>query len=167
VGRDPRTQGAGGGGMTIVPARDAVIRQSSEPLAAAVARRITQDIINAGWPVGEALGSEPQLLERYGVSRPVLREAGRILESQRVARMRRGPGGGLVVLAPDGSAVSESAALYLEYLAVDPQLVHDARISIELTCVEQAAHRVTEDDIGRLRATVRDEPRKLASGELL
>src|SRR6202043_3013780 len=73
--------------------------------AAAVATRIRHDIIAAGWPVGSVLASEPELLERYGVSRPVLREAGRILESQRVARMRRGPRGGLVVLEPDGSAL--------------------------------------------------------------
>jgi DNA-binding FadR family transcriptional regulator len=130
--------------------------------AAAIATRIRHDIVTAGWPVGSVLGSEPDLLERYGVSRPVLREAGRILESQRVARMRRGPRGGLVVLEPDGSALTDAAALYLEYLDVDPSFVHEARVSIELTCAERAASRVSEADIERLRALVRDEPARLS-----
>ena len=63
-------------------------------LAAGVARRILTDVVDRGWPVGEVLGSQAELIERYGVSRAVFREAVRLVENQGVAFMRRGPGAG-------------------------------------------------------------------------
>lgn len=48
--------------------------------------------------MGQSLGPEAELLDRYQVSRAVFREAVRILEHQQIARTRRGPGGGLVGL---------------------------------------------------------------------
>ena len=63
-------------------------------LATVVARSIENQVVALGWPVGEVLGSEAELLERFGVSRAVLREAVRIVEHTGAARMRRGPGGG-------------------------------------------------------------------------
>ena len=107
--------------------------------------------------MGEVIGSEPELLDQYGVSRPVLRQAVRILESQRVARMRRGPNGGLVVGAPDGSSVASSMAIYLEFLRVDPQLVRQARTSIELTCVGLAARHIDAKGIVALRSVLSSE----------
>ena len=74
-------------------------------LAGRAAEQIVNDVVELGWPVGEVLGSETELLERYGVSRAVLREAIRLIEHQRVARMRRGTGGGLVIDEPDVDAV--------------------------------------------------------------
>src|SRR4051812_32028391 len=63
-------------------------------LASVVAQRIEDDIVASGWPEGQVLGSETDLLERFGVSRAVVREAVRIIEHTGAARMRRGPGGG-------------------------------------------------------------------------
>lgn len=54
--------------------------------AAKVADRIIEDVMVLGWPVGEVLGSESELLERYNVSRAVFREAVRLIEHQQVAR---------------------------------------------------------------------------------
>ena len=50
---------------------------------------------------GDLVGTEPELIEREGVSRALLREAVRLLEHHHIARMRRGPGGGLFVMAPE------------------------------------------------------------------
>lgn len=58
----------------------------------AAAEQIIADVIELGWPVAHVLGSEAELLERCGISRAALREAVRLVEHQRVARMRRGPG---------------------------------------------------------------------------
>ena len=57
-----------------------------------VADRIVGDIAAAGWPVGEVVGYEGELLERYGVSRDVLREAVRLVEHLQVARHALGSG---------------------------------------------------------------------------
>nr|WP_281173745.1 GntR family transcriptional regulator [Mycobacterium genavense] len=54
-----------------------------------MARDIEADIVRRGWPVGESLGSEHAVQQRYGVSRSVLREAVRLVEHHQVARMRR------------------------------------------------------------------------------
>jgi DNA-binding FadR family transcriptional regulator len=131
-------------------------------LAAAVAAAIERHIVELGWPVGAVIGSEADLLARYGVSRPVLRQAAGILESHQVARMRRGPAGGLVVIAPDGTSVTTGVSLYLEHLQVDPARVREARESIELTCVELASARIDEVGITRLRDLVATEPQRVA-----
>src|ERR1700751_3349302 len=82
--------------------------------AAKVADRIIEDVMAMGWPVGEVLGSETELLERYNVSRAVFREAVRLIEHQQVARTRRGPGGGLVVTEPTVDAGIDAVVLYLD-----------------------------------------------------
>lgn len=120
----------------------------------ALARRIEAEIVAQGWPVGVLLGTEPELLERYGVSRPVLREAVRLLEQHMVAEARRGAGGGLRVTAPDPSAVTETASLYLDYLGVRVSQLHAARSVLEARCLELAVERLTEDGVARLRAAV-------------
>src|SRR5487761_879245 len=76
-------------------------RAKSAKLAESAARRLEAEIAEVGWPVGQILGSEPELIERLGVSRAIFREAVRLLEQDNVASMRRGPGGGLIVTAPD------------------------------------------------------------------
>jgi DNA-binding FadR family transcriptional regulator len=123
----------------------------------ALARRIEGEVIAQGWPIGKWLGSEPELLERYGVSRSVLREAVRLLEHHMVARMRRGPGGGLTVTAPDASAVTSAAALYLDFERVEPAHLYNARSVIELKCLELALERLASHGIDRLREIVARE----------
>ena len=88
--------------------------------AEATARRILRDVVAAGWPVGTLLGSEADLMARYGVSRPVLREAVRLLEHHRIARMRRGPGGGLFVVEPGLAAAAGALALVAGRRGVAP-----------------------------------------------
>ncbi|WP_041538250.1 FadR/GntR family transcriptional regulator [Caulobacter segnis] len=86
---------------------------SAKKAACAIARRIEGDLIARGWPIGTIYGSEAELADRFGVSRMVLREAVRILESRGTARMRRGPNGGLLVLAPEMAAVLEAIHRYV------------------------------------------------------
>lgn len=82
--------------------------------ACAIAAGIEADLIARGWPTGVIYGSESQLADQFGVCRIVLREAVRILESRGTAGMRRGPHGGLVVLAPDLVAVLEAIHRYVK-----------------------------------------------------
>jgi DNA-binding FadR family transcriptional regulator len=122
--------------------------------AESLARQIEAEIIARGWPVGELLGIEADLLVRYGVSRPVLREAVRLLEHHMVATTRRGTGGGLRVTAPDSSAVASAAALYLDYRGVRISQLYAARATLESRCVELTTARLDEVGIARLRGTV-------------
>lgn len=126
-------------------------------LAGRAAEQIVADVIELGWPVGHVLGSETELLERYGVSRAVLREAIRLVEHQRVARMRRGTGGGLVIDEPDIDSVIGPAVIYL--LRVDATLdeIFETRIVLEELATEIAAQRVTQDDVAAIREIAEQE----------
>src|SRR5690348_15698820 len=77
-----------------------------------VAHRITQEIIDRGWPVGQLIGREHELMAEHGVSRSTVREAIRQLERAGVAQMKRGLGGGLLVAAQPGAAASGVLATY-------------------------------------------------------
>lgn len=126
-------------------------------LAAVVAGRIVDDVVKRRWPVGEVLGSEVELLERYGVSRAVFREAVRLVEHQHVARMRRGPGGGLVVTEPTVEAIIDAAVLYLYRLDARLDELFEARLVVEEMVAELAPQRLDEDDLVHLRELARAE----------
>jgi DNA-binding FadR family transcriptional regulator len=126
-------------------------------LAAGVARRILSDVVDRGWPVGEVLGSQAELIERYGVSRAVFREAVRLVENQQVATMRRGPGGGLVVTEPTVDAIIDAAVLYLHRANTRLDEVFEARIVLEVIAAELATERLTEEDGAELRTLALEE----------
>ncbi len=140
--------------------------ESSErgPLAVRVARRIHQDVISAGWPVGEVLGSEEQLQKRYAVGRSVLREAVRLLEFEGVARRRPGPGGGLVVTAPDPDSVVRSARVFLDHRGVRGEHLFAAWSALELAAVEVVVRNLDEQGIARLRGAVAHEREQALPG---
>jgi DNA-binding FadR family transcriptional regulator len=104
-----------------------------------------------GWPVGELLGSEAELLDRYKVSRAVFREAVRLVEHQQVARTRRGPGGGLVVTEPTVGAVIDAVVLYLYRIQASLDELFEARMVLEEIVVDLVADRLEDADIASLR----------------
>ena len=124
---------------------------SNAKRAAKVADLIVEDVMALGWPVGEVLGSEADLLERYHVSRAVFREAVRLVEHQQVARTRRGPGGGLVITEPTVGAVSDAVVLYLHRVDATLDEIFEARIILEELACELAAERTDENDLAALR----------------
>ncbi|EIV94914.1 FadR/GntR family transcriptional regulator [Frankia sp. QA3] len=139
----PREPGLGAGpGGTMPPGK----------LAETVAGRIRDDVARDGVPVGVVIGSESELLARYGVSRAVLREAVRLLEYHSVAQMRRGPGGGLVVTEPDPAATVEATALYLEYSQASVDDLRIVRDALELSCVDILIERRGPELTARLEA---------------
>ena len=134
----------------LVPGISAV-SSDGRKLGEVTAARIRRDIARRRAPVGTNLGSESVLLASYGVSRSVLREAVRLLEYHSVARMRRGPGGGLVVVKPDAEAVIRAVALYLQSVGVDSHSLYEARDTIELASVAYAVERLEPSGVNILR----------------
>jgi DNA-binding FadR family transcriptional regulator len=122
-----------------------------------LAEQIENEIIESGWPVGEVIGSEAELTEKYGVSRAVFREAMRIVDHHGVGEMRRGPGGGLVVVAPSPAAAVRTVSLNLEYLDILPEQINEARAAIELACVRAAIERLDEEGEARIRDFLQSE----------
>jgi len=143
--------------MSLRPSGADADRSDKAKLASKVANRIVDDIIAAGWPVGEVIGSEPQLLARYGVSRAVFREAVRLVEHQQVAWMRRGLGGGLVVTEPSVDAILDAVLLYLYRVDARLDEVFEARIVLEELAVSLAPGRLEEADVETLRTRLGEE----------
>jgi DNA-binding FadR family transcriptional regulator len=125
--------------------------------ASRIARQIEADIARRGWTIGESLGSEHALQQRYEVSRSVLREAVRLVEHHQVARMRRGPNGGLLICEPDAGPATRAVVIYLEYLGTTLGDLLNARLVLEPLAASLAAERIDEAGIDRLRAVLRAE----------
>lgn len=103
-----------------------------EKVAQVAAREIEALIERNGTPRGEPLGTSPELCERFGIGRETLLEAARLLEDRGVARMRRGPHGGLFSLGKP--VVDPSAALhrYLLGAGITIDQVREARSVLSL-----------------------------------
>ncbi|WP_246833332.1 FCD domain-containing protein [Williamsia sp. 1138] len=136
--------------MTIGP-------DGSRTRAAEIARRIEDEVIADGWRVGTALGSETAFMARFEVGRSVVREAFRILESRHVATPRRGPGGGLVVTAPDRSAVLDQASLFLEYDGFAADDLFQIMELLEVAAVEHVSATIDAEGLARLREVLAAE----------
>ena len=121
-------------------------------LSLLIARRIEDEIVALGWPVGEVIAFERELMERFEVSRAALREAIRIVEFTGAAYMRRGPGGGLMVAEPRMEAVATAAGVYFASLGVTVQQIHDAWHPLVEHCVVLATLRSDAEGARRVVA---------------
>jgi GntR family transcriptional regulator, transcriptional repressor for pyruvate dehydrogenase complex len=115
---------------------------------------------------GDSLGHEPELIERFGVSRPSLREALRILEAEGLISVIRGVQGGVVVHRPDKRLTARTAAIVLQSRNVPLADVFEAR-----TILEPAAARLVASGRNRkthartLRALIEEEEAAIGDPE--
>jgi DNA-binding FadR family transcriptional regulator len=131
-------------------------------MAELVASRLRKQIIDGDLLEGDSLPSEAVLMERFGVSRPTLREAYRVLESEALITVRRGAHGGARVHVPDGDVVARYAALVLGYRTVPLRDVYAARAVLEPACAAMAAQRQPAANLDQLRAAVADAERSVS-----
>ncbi|OHV33541.1 MULTISPECIES: FadR/GntR family transcriptional regulator [Pseudofrankia] len=96
-----------------------------------IADEIRSLIVTGELADGDLLGREPELVERFGVSRPSLREALRILETQGLISVERGVLGGIFVRQPDERLTARTAALLLQARGVPLMDVCAARTLLE------------------------------------
>lgn len=122
--------------------------------AEVVADEIRKQIVRGDLREGESLPSEVALTEYYGVSRPTLREAFRVLEAERMITVRRGARGGAIVHVPRAEMVARYAGFVLEHVGTSLADVCEARLQIEAPSARLAAERRTDADVARLRESV-------------
>jgi DNA-binding FadR family transcriptional regulator len=122
-----------------------------------VAHALRRQIIRRELGQGDALPSESALMEQFGVSRPTLREAFRLLESESLIEVRRGVRGGARVNAPDPEVAARYAGLVLEYGAATLGDVYGANAVIEPPCARLVAAKHTAAGLDRLRAALERE----------
>jgi len=120
----------------------------NERLSKTVADDIQQKIISSELTVGDRLPTEPKLMEEYGVSRTVIREAAACLVSRGVVDVR--PRRGMTVRAPDGKGLSESLIAQLQMSNVSLSQLLQVRSVLETAMARLAAAQRSDDDIDRL-----------------
>ena len=115
---------------------------------------------------GDSLGHESDLVERFGVSRPSLREALRILEAEGLITVVRGVLGGVVVHEPDERMTARTAAVVLQSRNVSLADVYDARSLLELTAVRVVAStRARRGPAAQLRQLIDEQERRIEDPE--
>jgi DNA-binding FadR family transcriptional regulator len=121
-----------------------------------VARHLRQQIVGGTLVEGDALPSEVALTERYGVSRPTLREAFRVLEAEGLITVRRGAHGGARVHAPNADVAARYAGFVLEHQATTLADVYAARLLLETPCAALLARCHSDGDLDLLWGSVLD-----------
>ncbi|MGD1241587.1 FadR/GntR family transcriptional regulator [Mycobacterium seoulense] len=106
---------------------------------------------------GTMLPPESELMERFGVSRPTLREAFRVLESESLIVVQRGVRGGARVTRPRRETLARYAGVILEYEGVTLKDVYDARMALETPMVVQLANERNAKAIAELEQIVKAE----------
>lgn len=112
-----------------------------------VARQISEQIrgaiIGGQLQVGQRLPTEDELAQKYGVSRPTIREALKRLAAQNLIRSRRGPTGGNFVAEPDpivfATSITSTATLLVSLGAFNFEEIARARFEMEAACCKLSA----------------------------
>jgi DNA-binding FadR family transcriptional regulator len=113
------------------------VPKTAELVASHIRRRIVQGDLKQG----DALPSESALMEEFEISRPTLREAFRILESEGLITVRRGARGGARVQEPSTDVAARYAGLVLQHRGTTLADVLDARVIVEAPAARMLAER--------------------------
>jgi DNA-binding FadR family transcriptional regulator len=124
--------------------------KTSELIAAQLRRQIVRGTVKPG----QKLPPETQLMGQFGVSRPTIREAFRILETEHLIVVRPGSRGGAQVVAPDLTVAARWVGLLLQLRGATIDDVYEARKVAEPVCAGMLARVRTEQDIADLAAVV-------------
>lgn len=116
-----------------------------------VAGQIRRQIIRGDIEEGDALLPESELMSQFGVSRPTLREAFRILESESLITVTRGARGGARVHGPHPSVAARYAGLILQYQRATLEDVQAARAILEPPAAAMLARRRSSKATEELR----------------
>jgi DNA-binding FadR family transcriptional regulator len=116
-----------------------------------VAQAIVHDVVQRGLRPGDRLASEADMMAEYGVGRPSLREALRVLELNGLVTLKPGPGGGPVVEAVNPAVLGRMLTLYLHVAGATYRELVAARLALEPICAALAAEVASAEDRAALQ----------------
>lgn len=138
----------------------------SPKTAELVARTLRRMVVDGQLKDGDFLPHEAELISHFGVSRPTLREAVRVLESERLVEVRRGSRTGARVRVPGPEIVARPAALLLALSGTTLADVMTARTAIEPPAANMLAENGTAEAHDELRRLVDAVPAAWEAGTL-
>lgn len=134
-----------------------------------VADQLRELIMSGEIGPAQRLPNEAALAAQFGVSRPTIREALRVLSAQALIRTTKGASGGSFVTVPTVDHISEFLTSNINLLSRSEDVSLDefleARELLEVPAARLAALRRTEEDLESLRAAIPGHPSELDTEE--
>src|ERR687891_460732 len=127
------------------------IRGASEQVAVLIQHHIQRE----GLGPDDFLGREEDLAAEFGVSRPTLREALKLLASGNLIRASKGPGGGIFVARTAEQGISRSLSDAIAMMLETGSVTLDDLLEVPLAGL--AAYQPDESTVERLREVVAKE----------
>lgn len=117
-----------------------------------LADQIRNAIVRGDLKIGDSLPTEAELVVHFEVSRPTIREAVRILESENLLQLSRGKRGGARISAPSTEMVAKPLGVALQSRGTTLGDVYAARMIIEPPAARMAAELRPQEASAALRA---------------
>jgi DNA-binding FadR family transcriptional regulator len=152
---DNRDRGSSGWKLGLGQGERTTIRipKTAELVADAIRRQITGGELQEG----DTLQPEARIIAEFAVSRPTVREAFRILESEKLINVSRGSRGGAKVCTPKADQVARYAGFVLQSGKASYRDVYEARIVIEPPAARLVAETRSKDAPAILRQVIADQ----------
>lgn len=139
--------------LNIVPLKEVKVRKAADMVAHQIRGAIIRGELNSG----DSLPAEADLITMFKVSRPTLREAVRILESENLVTVSRGSRGGARINRPSIEFISRTIGYTLQTQKAKLSDVYQARLMIEPPSAKLAALTRPKQAAAMLRQHVEDE----------
>jgi DNA-binding FadR family transcriptional regulator len=132
-----------------------------------VLERLLRLISDGNLKPGDAMPSERELMERFGVGRPAIREAMQSLANMGLVSISHGERARVQELTAQSimRQVDLSAHIMLQRSSSSLEHLKAARLFFERGMVREAAAKATADDVARLRAIVEEQRAALGKAE--
>lgn len=125
-----------------------------------VARQVIEQVRNAilvgELRPGDKLDSEAELVEKFQVSKQILRESIRALEYLGLVEIRKGAKGGVYIAEVDMKTTLAHLTNFLHFKDVSISHISEVRELIEPYCARLAAERITDEDLILLKNSIEE-----------
>src|SRR5438067_3589103 len=122
-----------------------------------VAAHLRNQIVRGQLVEGDSLPPEAELMAEFGVSRPTLREAFRVLESESLITIRRGARGGARVHGISPTTAARYAGLLLQARGTTIADVYQCRIILEPAAARLLAEKPSKQALAALKKSLQEQ----------
>jgi GntR family transcriptional repressor for pyruvate dehydrogenase complex len=125
---------------------------SHDKISLKIIRQMRDAVLTGKLKAGDHLPPEKELLTQFGVSKHTLREALRALEIMGLIDIRKGAGGGPVVMEVGRETIHNSITNFLHFKNVSIQDLSEVRKVLEPYLARMAARRLQPETLEKLRS---------------